>query len=175
MLMTVSKAREYMEFPEKWTDEKIELKLKSIEAAIRAYTNNNFQNRAYRSTADIIGGAFVVDKVPFKVGDTVMVSYGMNKGLFTVDSVESTAFYVEEDVIDDSNVIVTKVEYPADVLDCCLNLLEWEIKHRDKVGIQSETLSRHSVSYVQQTSGNTVNGYPVSLMGGLNLYKKVRC
>jgi len=175
MIMTVEKAREYVNFPEAWTDEKIELKLKAIEQTIRKHTNNNFQNRAYRSTADIIGGLFVVEALnPFEVGDTVMISYGKNKGVFTVTEADDTTFIVEEDVVDDSNLIVTKVVYPADVLDCCISLLEWEIKYRDKVGIQSETLSRHSVTYVQQTGSNTVNGYPVSLMSGLKHYKKAR-
>ena len=175
MIISVEKAREFVEFPEAWTDEKIELKLKSIEQTIGKYTNNNFQDKDYRSTADIIGGFFVVEALnPFVVGDAVMISYGKNKGVFTVSEADDTNFSVEEDVVDDSNLIVTKVVYPADIVDCCVSLLEWEIKYRDKVGIQSETLSRHSVTYVQQTDVNTVNGYPVSLMNGLNLYKKAR-
>ena len=45
---------------------------------------------------------------------------------------------------------------------------------RDKVGIKSETLSRHSVTYYDQDAGNQVMGYPASLMGFLSPYIKAR-
>ena len=65
--------------------------------------------------------------------------------------------------------------YPEDVKECALNLLEWEKDNRSKVGIKSETLSRHSVTYFDMDSNNQVNGYPVSLMGCLKPYRKCRC
>ena len=159
-----------------WIDAKIERKLKSIEQLVRQYTNNNFQNRDIRSTAVIDGGAFIcAENVPFAVGDTVQVSNSkLNNGLYTIIEVDGNSISVAENVIDENNVLVTKVEYPADVVDCCINLFEWDIKNRDKIGIASETLSRHSVSYVQQNESNTVNGYPASIMGALKLYKKAR-
>lgn len=55
-----------------------------------------------------------------------------------------------------------------------LNLLKWEVEHRDKVGVKSETLSRHSVTYYDQDANNTVMGYPVSLLGFLAPYRKAR-
>lgn len=175
MIISVNEAKEFVTFPLNWTDKQIERKLKAIEQAIRSHTNNNFQRTEYRSTADIIGGIFVVNALcPFKANDTVMISYGKNKGVFTVLEATDTTFKVAEEVVDENEVIVTKVVYPADVIDCCLNLLEWEIKYRDKAGVQSETLSRHSVTYVQQTADNTVEGYPASIMSGLRKYKKVR-
>ena len=174
MIMTVAQAREFVPGLDKWTDAKLDMKLKSIEQTIRKYTNNNFQNREYRSTADIIGGIFVVEALcPFAVEDTVMISYGKNKGVFTVIEADDTTFTVEENIADDSNVTVTKVEYPADVIDCCINLLEWEVNHRAKVGIKSETLSRHSVTY--EDSASLFMGYPKGILSGLSLYKKVRC
>lgn len=51
-------------------DPVIEDKLKALELLVRTYTNNNFQKRAYRRTADIVGGLFVADAlIPFRVGD----------------------------------------------------------------------------------------------------------
>ena len=99
----------------------------------------------------------------------------MNAGLFTVSSVTDEYFTVEEDTVDEAEVLVTKVEYPDDVIDCAVNLMEWEIKNRAKVGIQSETLSRHSVTYFAQDANNQVMGYPVSLLGCLKAYRKARC
>jgi hypothetical protein len=153
------------------------MKLKAVEQTIRAYTNNNFQNRDARRTADIVGGLFVVEALcPFSVGDTVQISESkLNKGLFTVVSNDDSTFTVEEGVKDEKNVLVTKIVYPADVIDCCVNLLEWEKQNRAKVGIQSETLSRHSVTYFNQDAGNQIMGYPVSLLGCLKAYRKARC
>jgi hypothetical protein len=40
--------------------------------------------------------------------------------------------------------------------------------------VASETISRHSVTYVDQTGENTIMGYPVALMGFLKPYIKAR-
>lgn len=65
-------------------------------------------------------------------------------------------------------------EYPMDVKMGVVNLLKWDLDMRDKVGVASESISRHSVTYVDQTGANTVIGYPVALMGFLKPYKKAR-
>lgn len=176
MIISVDRIKELVSV-DGWTDAKIEMKLKAIEQTIRAYTNNNFQNRSRRRAADIIGGLFMVDApTPFKVGDTVQISESeLNAGLYTVVSVDDSTFRVAEAVEDENNVLVTQIAYPADVVACAVNLMEWEANNRDKVGIQSETLSRHSVTYFNLDSSNEVMGYPVSLMGALKPYRKARC
>ena len=173
MIISVEKAKKIINFPG-WTDEKIRMKLLAVEQTIRAYTNNNFQDRDYRRTADIVGGLFVVEALtPFDIGDTVQISEtSLNKGLFTVSSADDSTFTVEEAVRDEKDVLVTKVVYPADVIDCCVNLMEWEVNYRGKVGIKSETLSRHSVTY--EDSGTMFMGYPAALLGCLKSYRKVR-
>lgn len=65
-------------------------------------------------------------------------------------------------------------EYPMDVKMGAVNLMKWELNNRDKVGVASETISRHSVTYVDQTGANTLMGYPVALMGFLRPYKRAR-
>ena len=65
-------------------------------------------------------------------------------------------------------------EYPMDVKIGVVNLLKWEMTNREKVGVASETISRHSVTYVDQTAANTLMGYPAVLMGFLKPYKKAR-
>lgn len=176
MIISVEEAKTLIDCKD-WTDARILKKLKSIEETIRAYTNNNFQNKGYRRTADIVGGLFVVEALtPFNVGDTVQISEtGLNSGLYTVTSVDDCTFCVAEKVVDESDILVTKVEYPENVIDCALNLLGYEIKYRDKVGIQSETLSRHTTTYFSQDANNQVMGYPVSLLGCLKAYRKARC
>ena len=65
-------------------------------------------------------------------------------------------------------------EYPMDVKLGAVNLLKWETANRDKAGISSETISRHSVSYADMTDDNSSMGYPKSLLGFLQPYKKAR-
>jgi hypothetical protein len=67
-----------------------------------------------------------------------------------------------------------KIAYPADVKMGVVNLLKWEQNNRDKVGVASETISRHSVTYFNMDEQNTAMGYPVSLLGFLKPYTKAR-
>lgn len=176
MIISVEKAKALIDF-DGWTDEKIEMKLKAIEQTIRAYTNNNFQDRGRRVRASIRNDEIVSEAlIPFAIDDTVQISGSRyNNGLFTVIRCDDLSFAVKEDIMDEEDVLVTKIKYPDDVIDCCLNLLEWEKNNRAKVGIQSETLSRHSVTYFNQDAGNQVMGYPASLLGCLKAYRKARC
>ena len=176
MIISVEKAKALIDFAD-WSDEKIEMKLEAVEQTIRAYTNNNFQDRGFRVRASIRAGVFMSESlIPFYVDDTVQVSESRyNSGLFTVTESDDLSFTVNEGTRDEDDVLVTKVTYPADVVDCCVNLLEWEKNNRAKVGVQSETLSRHSVTYFAQDANNQVMGYPVSLLGCLKAYRKARC
>lgn len=177
MIISVEKAKALIGDFNGWTDEKIEMKLKAIEQTIRAYTNNNFQDRGYRVQAWIAGNTIMSESlIPFEVGDTVQISESQyNGGLYTVAETYDTAFTVSDDLKDENGVLVTKIAYPADVVDCCVNLLEWEKQNRAKVGIQSETLSRHSVTYFNMGAAEQVMGYPISLLGCLKAYRKARC
>ena len=174
MIISVEKAKSLISFPN-WTDEKIEMKLKAVEQTIRAYTNNNFQNRGIRVQADIAAGVFMSEAlIPFSVGDTVQVSESRyNKGLFTVSTADDRTFMVDEETRDEDSVLVTKIEYPADVVNCCVELMEWAVNFAGKVGIKSETLSRHSVTY--EDSASMFMGFPAALLGCLKPYRKARC
>lgn len=176
MIISVEKAKEDIDF-KNWSDQRVERKLKAIEHTIRVYTNNNFQDRGFRVKADIVEGKFISESlIPFKVGDTIMISESdlQSDCLCVVSEVNDNTFTVNEEVADDDCVLITSVKYPDDIVDCALNLLEWEVKNRSKVGVKSETLSRHSVTYYDQDANNQVMGYPVSLLGCLSSYMKAR-
>ena len=174
MIISVEELKKHIATTE--ADEVIGAKLQALELLIRKYTNNDFQARAYRRTADIVGGLFLVDApTPFKVGDTIQISEtNFNAGLFTVAGAEEAIFTVNEDVVDENDVLVTKVSYPFDVKMGVINMLKWELENRDKVGIQSETISRHSVTYFNMDGENSVMGYPKSILGFLKPYVKAR-
>lgn len=174
MIMSVEEFKTFVDTD--IADAVIEAKLQAIEMLIRKYTNNNFQKRSYRKTADIVGGLFLVDALtPFKVGDTVQITESqLNEGLFTVEETDDSTFTVKEDVEDESDVLVTKVAYPMDVKMGVVNLMKWDLENRDKVGIQSETISRHSVTYFNMDGDNSLIGYPKSLVGFLKPYMRAR-
>jgi alkylated DNA repair dioxygenase AlkB len=65
-------------------------------------------------------------------------------------------------------------EYPMDVKMGVVNLMKWELENREKAGIQSETISRHTVNYLNLDYYNSAAGYPKSLMGFLHPYRKAR-
>lgn len=174
MILTPEELRQYITTTE--DDAVLEARLKAIEIKVRNHTHSNFQDRDFRREADIVGGVFMVDALtPFNPGDTVQVSQArQSKGLYTVDEVTDSTCTVKEPVPDEKDVLVTKVVYPDDVKMGVVELIRWEMNNREKVGIQSETISRHSVSYVQQNDSNTLKGYPKSLMGFLDGYHKAR-
>jgi hypothetical protein len=98
----------------------------------------------------------------------------VNDGLYVLKSVDNVSVVVDRPLFTVGHNLVTKVEYPADVKLGLINLLKWDFGNRDKVGIKSETISRHSVTYFDLDSSNQVMGYPVSLLGFLESYKKAR-
>jgi hypothetical protein len=175
MIMTVEELRQYINTNE--TDAMLKMKLSAIELMVRKYTNNNFQNRGFRIEADIRAGVFMSESlIPFDVGDTIMASESdLQSGcLAVVTETNDFTFLTDSEWADDSNILVTKVVYPADVKIGVINLMKWELNNRDKVGIQSETISRHSVTYADANGDNYVMGYPKSLIGFLKPYMKAR-
>jgi hypothetical protein len=57
-----------------------------------------------------------------------------------------------------------------------MEMMKYDLENRVKArsGIQSETISRHSVTYKVPDKADTVQGYPQHLMGFLDRYMKAR-
>lgn len=176
MIMTVAELRQFIDTDDE--DQVLEAKLQALELLIRAYTNNNFQVRAFRAVAVALPEHSLLCKgtVPFAVGDTLQIGESelMSDELVTVEAVSGEVITVKESVFDESGVVITKVKYPQDVKMGVANLLKWELNNRDKVGVASESISRHSVTYFNMDGDNSLMGYPKSLMGFLKPYKKAR-
>lgn len=157
-------------------DDVLEQKLKALEQMVRKYTNNNFQVRTRRAECMIAAGKLYMLHPLFSVGETVEISESLyNNGVYTVSAVEDNVVTLSEKLIDEEHALVTLVRYPADVKQGVVNLMKWELENRDKVGIASETISRHSVTYFDMTGDNSTMGFPKALMGFLRGYKKARC
>lgn len=169
MIMTVEELKKYI-----LTDKSIaelQMMLDAVELLIRQYTHNNFQDRRYRSTGTVSANQIYVKEVRyFTTNDTVMI----NEDLCVITDINDSAFTLDKTLLDSDNALITKVVYPADIINGVVNMIKWDISNRSKVGIQSETISRHSVSYFNMDGDNSLMGYPKSLLGFLKPYIKAR-
>jgi len=174
MIVPVEELTSMTEFSGK-TETELKNKLKAVEQLIRAYTNNNFQNRNIRFSARSLKDR-VFGTSPFlKVGDTVQISQSkVNDGLYTITEIGDDFIRLDAELFQNDLNLITKVEYPVDIKAGVISLMVWEVQNRQKVGIKSETLSRHSVTYYDQDANNQVMGYPVALLGFLKPYIKAR-
>lgn len=169
--------KDVMHIPElrNQTESELTGKLEAIERMIRAYTNNNFQNRNVRFVAESRGDRLLGTSAFLRAGDTIQITQSkVNDGLYVIVEMIGDVIRVNKDLFHVSENLVTKIEYPPDVKEGVLSLLKWEVENRKKAGIQSETLSRHSVTYITQDASNQVMGYPAMLMGFLKPYMKAR-
>lgn len=173
MIISVENLKKHIETS--LPDEVLEAKLQALELLIRKHTNNNFQNRGIRFNCSVMTTKLYLSTPLLKVGDTVQISESIySNGIYVIKAVEDGFMELDKALIDESDVLITKVEYPMDVVFGAVNMMKWDLENRDKVGIQSETISRHSVTYFDQSVNNTLLGYPISLLGFLKPYMKAR-
>ena len=185
MLLTVEELRRYITTEE--TDQVLEAKLQALELSIRKYTNNNFMVRGIRTFADAFDKSFECRSVDnFAVGDTVQISMSdyMDGQLCTIAAIEDKTITVNEPLYREDEVILTKVFYPLDVKMGAVEILKWKLKNaaaasgdKSAMPVQSETISRHSVTYAQDASEadlDTEFGVPRKYIAFLKAYKKAR-
>ena len=172
MIISVEKLKEMAKFAN-YSNEELLREMAAIEQAIRSYTNNNFQDRRKRIECASLNGVLQGTSPYFSVGDTLQISKSNNAGLYVITAMgENIA--LDGTLYDEKYNLVTKIVYPADVVAGALRLLEWKLTQSDKVGVQSETISRHSVTYTNYDANNTIMGYPSILFGFLKPYRCVR-
>ena len=151
--------------------EQLTIMCEGIEDFIRQYTNNNFTVKNVTFNAPSKDGKLETVSPLFKVGDTVLISKSKyNNGVYTLNDIEGT---LDKELFDDDDNKVTLVKYPNAVKLGVVKLLQYNVKMDGKIGISSETLSRHSVSYAQPSS-DSIGGYPSYLMSFLKPYMKAR-
>ena len=155
--------------------------LDGLEASIRQLTHNKFLNKAmsYRGlgvTSDAVI-KLSTDTTYLRVGDTVQVSYtGVNDGLYVVKSVDKGNVTLDTDKLFTGKFsagTLTKVEYPADVINGFKGLIKYDFDMADKTGIKSETIGRMSTTYYDANSNENINGYPSALMDFIKKYRKI--
>lgn len=151
--------------------ELVQAKLDGLESLIRMYTNNNFQNRNIRIECPSMDSYLIASPTYLKVGDTVQITNSkINDGLYVIKEISDNQIKLDKDIYDCENQLVTKIEYPKAVISTLVNILSWDEKYGSKMGIQSESIGRHSVSYFSQNDQNSLGGYPIHLFNPLKQF-----
>lgn len=169
-LETLKTIKELANYP----DDELMLLQDSIESMIRSYTHNNFQNRMVRNSLPSSDGCLSGNIKHLEVGQTVEINNSINKGLYVVTAINEDTIRLDKPLYDCNDNLITKIEYPAIIQQGVINLMKWEMTSRKKQGIQSETISRHSVTYFNQDGDNSIMGYPRSMVGFLRPFMKAR-
>lgn len=152
-------------------DEELKLMSEGVEDFIRQYTNNNFINRNITFNTPSVEGKLEMVSPLVKVGDTILISNSQyNNGVYVLNSENGT---LDRELFDCDDNKVSLVQYPIAIKLGFTKLLKYNATMDKKAGIASESISRHSVSYVQPDS-NSIGGYPAHLMSFLKPYMKAR-
>ena len=151
--------------------ERLSLMESGIEDFIRNYTNNNFINKNITFNTPSSNGKLETVSPPFKVGDTIQISNSKyNDGLYVLNSIDGT---LDKELFDCEYNKINLVQYPQALKMGVIRMLVYNAKMDGKIGISSETLSRHSVTY-EKSSNDSVGGYPSYLTSFLKPYMKAR-
>lgn len=170
MIVSIEELRNVSELS-KFSDTQLTLMSEGVEDFIRQYTNNNFINRNITYNTPSTNGKLDMVSPLFKAGDTILISKSQyNDGVYVIVGEDGT---LDKELFDCDDNKVSLVQYPNAIKSGFVKLLQYNAKMDGKVGIASESLSRHSVSYAQPDA-NSIGGYPSSLMSFLKPYVKAR-
>lgn len=183
MIISVEQLKQYITTKE--TDAMLEAKLRALELSIRGYTNNNFQQRNIRTVCPVMAQKLYTAYPHFQVGDTVQITQSIfNDGVYTIKGIADGYIELDKKLLDENQVLVTKVEYPMNVVMGAVDIMKWKLKNdaanngeNSQKEIQSKTISRLSVTYVTDKSEEDIDedfGVPKKHLSFLKQYKKAR-
>ncbi len=156
-------------------DSDLSRRLEAVEFLIRGYTHNTFRSRYIRAECRIMGG--IIWDIPPQIaeGDTIQISGSrFNNGIYTVTNITDGRAAVDGSLYDSMKDIVSLVIYPNDVKTGAAMLVKYGVESEEHMGIRSETISRHSVTYSSSSDEEHIMGYPKDMMQFLRPYIKAR-
>lgn len=153
--------------------------LLAYEQKVRAITNNKFHHPHIKNynLAIVKNDVTTPDEIiGYKVGDRVeIVGTKYNDGLYNITDLDEHTLTLDRDMIDErvKDALVVKIDYPADIATGLKEIIKYNAKMANKVGVKSERVSRTSVTYHDNTV-NAVDGIPSSYWSFLYKYRKLR-
>lgn len=173
MLMTLNEASSFKA-------DVTQAELDGLEQMIRGLTHNHFAvtMASYNVREVLDGSQLSLFQLPqyLRVGDTVELIDGINDGVYVLTAIDGQTLALNAALIpcQSGEAFVTKISYPADVIEGAKQLLKYRAKMEGKLGIKSEAISRMNVSYYDVTSGESTDGFPASFLKFLDKYRKLR-
>ena len=135
--MTVEELKSYISTNE--SEEVLEGKLQALELLIRKYTNNNFQIRSIRFLVNVVDGGINLETPLLNENDTIQISQSLyNDGVYYIKSKSGQNLILNDVLIIEDKILITKIKYPQDVKMGVVNMMKWELENRDKVGIKAK-------------------------------------
>jgi len=176
MIWSVSELRAFDELAGV-SDARLALMEQAVEDLVRGATGNPFVVRgaSYDAFAFEGGVAGAIPAGAFAPGDTVLVTESDgNDGLHQVTST-TDGVWVDPQTTGAGRLRATLVRYPAAVRMGALQLLIYRARRgaAETAGIQSETISRHSVSYALPGEG-AIGGFPPELTAFLTPFRRAQ-
>lgn len=182
-IITLTEVKELLQITTTSTDSLIETLIPIVVVDAHEYTKNYFENYDVQVSSSTI--AFGSDEI---TADYDFDDYGFdddqwirvkgsyrNNGIYKISSVSSSTITIDtDDSIDsittedlDDYVTITKIEYPKALKLIIAKMINHHLND-NKDDIKSESISRYSVTYQ-----DSINGYPKSIISGLNRWRKV--
>lgn len=171
MIIPIADLRKLIDTDE--DDFKLGFRINAVERSIRSYTHNHFIIKDSVEEMSVTDG--ILHAVgPFSLYDTVELFHtGRYDGIYTIEEVQGDGSYLLSEKIPGAKGTVALVRYPADVIAGAVSMISYDISSEGKEGVASETISRHSVSYMNLGQSNTIAGYPMKITSFLKPYRKV--
>lgn len=152
----------------------------ALEQKVRTLTNNKFHHQYIKSYNLAIQDNYVTsayELIGFKVGDRVeIVGTKFNDGLYTITDLDEHTLTLDKDLTNETEkyAFVTKIDYPVDISQGLKEVIKYQSKMANKVGVKSERVSRTSVTYNDVNTADNKEGIPSSYWSFLNKYRKLR-
>lgn len=183
MIISVKELKKYITTDV--ADAALEFAIQALETSIREQTHNQFQNTRVRAKCEATERGLEVDLPRVAEGDTIQISQSKyNDGLYTVAGIYNGFIDVDQELYPEAEVLVTKVEYPADVKMGVIEIMRWKLQNQDKNNpvhsknyIASESISRYSVTYSKDSTEEDIDekiGAPKKYTSFIKRYTKAR-
>lgn len=152
----------------------------ALEQKVRTLTNNKFHHKHIKNhNLSFLDNQIITadELIGFKAGDRVeIVGTKFNDGLYNIISVSKNILIVDSELIDstDKDAFVVKIDYPVDIANSLKEIIRYQAKMANKIGVKTEHVSRTSVTYYDVNSSDNVEGIPSSYWSFIRKYRKIR-
>jgi hypothetical protein len=180
LITTLDTVKTLLKLSNTTNDALIETLIPIIQDDILSFLKNKFltEIEIQKNTISFVGNT-IIDSgngfldACFLVGDIVVQGSKMNDGFYTVIEATAGTLTLSEVLMTetaDNTIKINQVRFPPALSLVVANMIGYAINN--KHGVKSETFSRYSVAYSNDTQ-SLINGYPDSITRPLLKWRKI--